>query len=84
MDRDYVKDIVRMVISGWGLVALSHIYTNFKGIPVVDFVEVFCEIAEAEFMLPDESFIPFFRGTKTSEELEWKILFKAGSKIGWS
>ncbi len=82
MDRDYVKDIVRMVIMGLGLVALSHIYTNFKGVAVVDFIEVFCDVAENEFMV-DEYFVPFFRNIKTTDELERGILLKS-DKTGWS
>lgn len=84
MDREYVKAIVRMVTMGLGECAMMHIINNFIGVPVVDFVEVFCSVADSEFML-DESFIPFFYGTKTVDDLQWRILYQSDAKRngGW-
>ena len=86
MDREYIKAIVRMVIVGYDLCAISHILSSFRGIPVVDFVEVFCNVAETEFMI-DDRFIPLFKDIKTTDELEWMIIYASSlltKKKGWS
>lgn len=82
INKEYIKDIIRMIIMGYGYVAMAHIYYGFIGVPVVDFVEAFCDVADREFML-DESFVPFFVNVKTTQDLENRVIYKA-TKIGWS
>ena len=84
MDREYIKALVRMVIMNLGECALVHIFSgNFDGIPVVDFMEVFLEVAETEFTL-DDNFIEMFKDIKTTDDLEWWILYRTSlSRNSW-
>jgi hypothetical protein len=74
--EDYllIKDIIRMIVRGNGLMAIMHIYANFRGMPVVDFVKLMLTIAQREFIIVD-SFYSTLSKSKDFDTLRWYIEF---------
>ncbi len=64
---------LRRIQSGWGLLAMAHIYQFAQGVPVIDFVDTLYETSTM-FQLP-LGFLPSLTRVKTVDQLEMFVLY---------